>query len=322
MDPLSDVIRLLRPTIHGASGFDMGGDWSIHFPRFDGVKCYSIVSGRCWIALDAAPDPFLLSAGDCYVLPRGRPFRLASEPGLPSIETTHCDPNGGIEVFQGGGDCFIAGGHFALGNAHADLLLEALPAIIHIHGSADQASLRWLLDTMRRELVRQEPGAELVSEHLAHMALIQALRIHVANGPSGARGWLAALADRQIGEAIKAIHADPGHEWTLPSLAAAARMSRSGFAARFRDVVGEPPIGYVTRWRMMLASDRLATTGEPVSALARALGYASESAFSTAFKRITGSPPRELSRRRGTAARYGAPGTARADPAGTSAATL
>ena len=298
MDPLSDVLSLLRPSIHGASGFDMGGDWAIHFPHHQGIKCYSMISGQCWLSMDGVADALLLSAGDCFVLPRGRPFKLASDLGLPGIETSGCEPNGTIEVFEGGGGCFIAGGHFALANLHADLLIETLPPIIHIHGEASKASLRWSLDLMRDELSRQQLGAGLISEHLAHMVLIQALRIHVADGSATGRGWLFALADRQIGATIKAIHADPGHPWTLQGLARQAFMSRSGFAARFRDLVGETPMGYVTRWRMMLAGDRLAKSNDPVSVVARSLGYVSESAFSIAFKRVVGSSPRQYGRHR------------------------
>ena len=299
MDPLSDVLRLLRPAIHGASGFDMGGDWSIDFPSHTGIKCYSIVSGQCWILVDDSPGPLLLSAGDCFVLPRGLPFRLASDLRLPSMGSDGCERNGRIEVFQEGGGCFIAGGHFALGNVHADLLIHTLPAFIHVRDPAGRASLRWSIETMREELSRQAPGAELASEHLAHMVLIQALRIHMEAGEAAEPGWLLALADRQIGATIKAIHSNPGHGWTLPSLAEQAGMSRSGFAARFRALVGEAPMSYVTRWRMMLASDRLTTSGDPVSIVARSFGYNSESAFSVAFKRVMGSPPRAISRRRG-----------------------
>ena len=140
------------------------------------------------------------------------------------------------------------------------------------------------------------PGAALVAQHLAHMILIQALRLHVASTPGSGVGWLFALADRQISAAMGAVHGDPSHRWTLPALAERAGMSRSAFALRFKQLAGEAPMGYVTRWRMLLAADRLANANDPVSMISRSLGYDTETAFSTAFKRMFGCSPREYRR--------------------------
>ncbi len=125
------------------------------------------------------------------------------------------------------------------------------------------------------------------------MMLIHALRIHLTEMPNGRTGWLAALADRQLAIVIGAVHAEPARRWTLQELAERACMSRSAFAQKFKDVVGMTPMEYLVRWRMLLAADRLENSNEPVSAIALSLGYESESAFSTAFKREMGeSPPR------------------------------
>ena len=121
--------------------------------------------------------------------------------------------------------------------------------------------------------------------HLAHLMLLQALRLHLAEGSAGGVGWLFALSDKHISAAIGAIHEAPAHRWTLQALAERAGMSRSTFALRFKETVGASPMEYVTRWRMLLAGDRLMHSSDPVSAIARSLGYESESAFSTAFKR-------------------------------------
>lgn len=154
------------------------------------------------------------------------------------------------------------------------------------------------MERMRQELREPQPGCYLAAQHLAHLMLLQALRLHLAEGARGGVGWLFALADRQMAAAINAMHADPARRWTLQSVAERAGMSRSSFAQRFKETVGASPMDYLTRWRMLLAGDRLASTGEPISAIALSLGYESESAFSTAFRRVMGCSPRRYARSR------------------------
>ncbi|HTJ24733.1 MAG TPA: AraC family transcriptional regulator [Candidatus Limnocylindria bacterium] len=301
MDPLSDVLSLLKPRSSISGGFDAGGTWSIRFGRHEGIKCYAVVSGACWLAVEDVPDPVRLQKGDCVLLPHGRPFRLASDLTLPPVEarTIFPDPqNGGVTTFNGGGDCFVAGGHFALSGNHAGFLVGVLPPIVHIRKESDRAALRWCLRRMMEELREGQPGGILVAQHLAHMMLVQALRLHLATGMRGGVGWLFALADPQMSGAITAMHDDPAHRWTLQELAERARMSRSTFALKFKETVGASPMEYLTRWRMMLAEDRLANSADSVSAIALSLGYESESAFSTAFKRVMGGSPRQYSRGR------------------------
>jgi len=302
MDPLSDVLSLLKPRIQGAACLDMGGHWSMQFPHYRGIKCYAIVSGTCWLAMEGHAEAIALNAGDCFLLFDGRPFRLTNDLNLTSSQFPACSSTGAIQTIGGGGSCFIVGGHFALANSQAAALLGSLSPVVHIRSEPDKAALRWALERMRKELSEQQPGASLIMQHLAHMMLIQALRLHVADNSRAGAGWLFALADRQVSAAINAVHADPAHRWTLQSLAERAGMSRSGFALKFKQLVGESPMGYVTRWRMLLASDRLANSDEPVAVLAASLGYESESSFSTAFKRVMGSSPKRFFSRHGAAA--------------------
>ena len=173
-----------------------------------------------------------------------------------------------------------------------------LPPIVHIRKESDKAAMRWSLERMMQELREPQPGGFLVAQHLAHMMLVQALRLHLAEGSRGGVGWLFALADKQMGAAINAMHDDPAHRWTLQELAERAGMSRSTFALKFKETVGASPMEYLTRWRMLLAGDRLANSSDPISVIALSLGYESESAFSTAFKRVMGCSPRQYSRGR------------------------
>jgi AraC-like DNA-binding protein len=301
MDPLSDVLSLLKLRSYVVGGFDAGGEWSIAFGRYDGIKCYAVVSGQCWLSVEGVPEAVRVRAGDCYLLPRGQPFRVASDLALTPIDARTFFPspvNGGIVVLNGGGDFSSVGGHFALSGDHARMLLEMLPPIVHIQKEADKAALRWSMERMRQELREPQPGGFLVAEHLAHLMMVQVLRLHLAEGLKGGVGWLFALADKQMSAAINAMHEDAAHRWTLRELAERTGMSRSTFALKFKETVGASPMEHLTRWRMLRAVDRLANSSDPISAIARSLGYESESAFSTAFKRVMGRSPRLYSRGR------------------------
>jgi AraC-like DNA-binding protein len=296
LDPLSDVLSLLKPHTSVAGGFDLGGDWSIQFEKHNGVKYFALVSGSAWLAVDGERDPIGLASGDCVLLPNGRRFVIARDLALETMRFAELPPsdwNGGIATVNGGGDAMMLGGHFDYSGAHTDLLFGALPAIVRLRDETDKAGLRWALERMRQELSGGQPGADLVVQHLAHLLLVQALRLYLDQGAGRGVGWLFALGDRRIAAAIGGMHADPGARWTLPALAATAGMSRSKFAARFKKLSGSSPIDYLTRWRMLLAGERLIRRGEPVSAIALSLGYDSEAAFSTAFKRVMGCAPRK-----------------------------
>ena len=297
MDPLSDVLSLLKPRTYVSGGFDAGGDWAIQFPQKDGIKCYAVVSGACWLSVEGVTEPVHLQTGDCFLLPTGRPLRLASDLVLAPIDASAfyaTGRNGGIVSFNGGGSCFIVGGHFTLTGGPARILLGALPPIVHLQTESDKAALRWSLERMRQELREQRPGGVLVTQQLAHMMLVQALRLHLESG--GSVGWMSALSDRQLSSAMNAMHEKPAHRWTLQTLAERAGMSRTIFTLRFKKTVGSSPMEYLTRWRMLLAGDRLQHTADAVSEIALSLGYESESAFSKAFKRVMGCSPRQYAR--------------------------
>jgi AraC-like DNA-binding protein len=305
MDPLSDVLSLLKPRSYVSAGFDAGGEWSIQFSdQHERIKCYAVVSGECWLSVEGVPDAVRLKTGDCFVLPSGRPFRLASDMTSPPVEAGTIFPParaGGVVSYNGGGDFFLVGSRFAVSGKHAGILLGMLPSIVHIRKESDQAALRWSVERMMQELREQQPGGSLVVQHLAHMMLIQALRLHLSEGLGGRVGWLFALADKQMGAAINSMHADPAHRWTLQELAEHAGMSRSTFALKFKETVGASPMEYLTRWRMLMAGDRLENSSDPISVIALSLGYESESAFSTAFKRVMDCSPRQYSRGRNPA---------------------
>lgn len=294
MDPLSDVLSLLKPQSYAFRGLDAGGRWAIDFPPGTGIKCYALTAGQCWLWVDGGDAPVALAAGDCVLLPRGHAFRFGSDAEAPARDALELFPSvgmGDVVTVNGGGGCTGVGGYFDFIGPHADLLLRILPPVIHLRSEADKAALRLSIERLMQELRDPQPGGALLAEHLAQTLLIQALRLHIADGSAQGVGWLFALADRRMCVAITAMHAEPGKRWTLDALASHVGMSRSSFAARFKATVGEPAMEYLTRWRMLTAADRLTRGDATVATVAFALGYESESAFSVAFKRVIGCSP-------------------------------
>lgn len=300
MDPLSDVLSLLKPRSLISRGFGVADDTSIQWPKHEGIKCYAIVSGRCWLSVEGICDAVLLTAGDCFLLPRGLPFCLTTNLSLTPVDfrtflssrktdTAAIPDNSAVENY-------FVGGHFLLTGDHADILLKSLPPIVHIQKESDKKAMRWCLERIEEELRDPQPGGSLIAEQLAYMMLIQALRLHLADGAQGSVGWLFALADKQMGAALACLHDNPGHPWTLKKMAERVGMSRSIFAQRFKATVGTSPMEYLTRWRMLLAGHRLTNSDDPISAIALSLGYESESAFSKAFRRVMLRSPRQYRR--------------------------
>jgi AraC-like DNA-binding protein len=292
MDPLSDVIALMQPESYRVGGFQVGGDWSIRFDAHEGVKCYAVIAGQCWLVIEGVDEPMPLKTGDCFLLPGGRPFCLANNPATPPDNWRQHflgTPNGALIKVGEGGDTTLIGGFFRVTGSQAELVLGMLPPIIHLHNEADREALRWAFERMRQELADPRPGSFLIAQQLAYMVLVQTLRLHFEKGEG--IGSLFALTDRHVGAAIAAVHRDPGRRWTVQGLAAEVGMSRSNFAARFRLLTGEGPMEYVTRWRMLLAGRELAR-GKLIGSVAQSIGYDSETAFSAAYKRVMGIPPR------------------------------
>src|SRR4051794_14259164 len=161
MDPLSDVLSLLKPRSYMAGGFDVGGEWSVLFGQHDGIKCYAVVSGGCWLCVESVPHAVRLETGDCFLLPHGRPFRLASDLSLTPVDALTilktAKRQAGIALINGGG-CCIVGGHFAFAGNHAGILLGVLPSIVHLQKESDKAAMRWSLERMRQELLDPQPG--------------------------------------------------------------------------------------------------------------------------------------------------------------------
>jgi AraC-like DNA-binding protein len=298
MDPLSDVLSMLRPTDYAFRGLEAGGSWSLHYPADGSLKCFAITLGSCCLYGDAPIGHRQLRQGDVVVVSGDTAFRLCSDLEQQPVDVaealTVVGP-GNVARIGTGIDCAGLGGYFGFNNTHAGILLAMLPEVLHVASAAGEA-LRRSIARLMEELRCPRPGGQLMASHFAQALLIEALRQRLDGATPGRGNWLHALQDSKLGAALGAIHAEPGHPWTVALLAAAAGMSRSAFAAHFAETVGEAPMAYVTRWRMLLACERLAVKGATISRVAASLGYESDSAFGAAFKRILGASPRTISR--------------------------
>ncbi|EYF08244.1 AraC family transcriptional regulator [Chondromyces apiculatus] len=295
-DPINDVIHLLRPEAILSAGLLARGRWGIRFEGYPHVKFGTIVAGHCVILVEGRRRAVRCEAGDVYLLGNPPAYVMASDLQAPRLDAKplFSDAIDGV-VTLGAADAgpatHIVGGHFIFDPSNAHLLMNALPLVLRVPAAA-AGPLRELSGLLVRELAEQRAGRKLVLDHLAQLILVHAMRSADVGGVQRRASWLRALADPQIGLALRHIHADVGARFSLDDLAATAGMSRSALALRFKQLVGRPPLDYAIAWRMDLARDALRTTDRAVGELAFALGYASESAFSAAFRRVVGTSPR------------------------------
>ncbi|MGP4669538.1 AraC family transcriptional regulator [Agrobacterium pusense] len=283
-DVLSDILATVRAKIRCTISLKAGGKWGVSFPMPSHLKFNAVRNGRCWLRIEGR-EPIHLVEGDCVVI-AGTPFVLSSDPVGATISAREVFASDAIAATIGNGDDFsILGGSVEVDGVDGVLLTEALPAIMTIQG-ARAAPIAWLLAELDREWNSVEPGARLVSNDLLRLIFVQVLRIHLSSEENHTKGWLSGLTDAGIARALKAIHADPTRGWTVESLAKEAGQSRSSFAVRFKALVGQAPVEYLTKWRMRLAAATLRNTRAPIRAVASDIGYSSDSALSSAFRRI------------------------------------
>jgi AraC-like DNA-binding protein len=294
-DPLSDVLDLADARCVLTGTLVAGGDWARKFKRSDAVKFLAVVRGTCWLSTEAdSAASALFEAGDVVITNRAPAVILASAvKWLPNASSTPLerDAEGNLRVGEGS-EFTMIGGLLEVDEQRCGFLRESLPPLIHVSGQQEEAAkLRWLLTELAEEMLRNRAGSATAITHLAKLLFVEALRLHIKDAKSEQAGWLTALDDRRISIALRSVHADPSHPWTLEELARLSGMSRTSFAVRFKDVVGMPPLTYVLNWRIRLAERELSETNRSVADVAWSVGYGSESAFSNAFSRATGLSP-------------------------------
>ena len=298
-DPLGEALHFLRMNGAYYCRSELTAPWGMTLPPMPGYIWFHVVtSGRVLVETDAGPT--WLQPGDLALVPHGDGHVLRSEPDAPTPDILDLELEQVSDRYEilrhgeGGAPTLLICGAVRFDHPAARNLVEILPRTIHIERTGDwlQATLR-LMAAEAREL---RPGGEAVITRLGDILVIQAIRVWIETDPAARTGWLGALQDPQIGRAISLIHREPEREWTVASLAGELAMSRSAFAARFTELLGEPAMRYVTRWRMHVALTALREDGATVAELANRLGYRSEAAFARAFKRVIGVPPGAVKR--------------------------
>lgn len=320
VDVLSDVLRSIRLT--GAVFFDL--DLSVPWvaaappsreivekvmPGAQRVIEYHLMARGSGWGHAVGRDPIRLREGDVILFPQGEAHILSSAPGMRaspdlSLFVRPSTPLPLAYEFGGGGPerarivcCFLG-----CDERPYNPLLAALPATIHLSAGPDERAgwLGTLINIAVKESRSGRPGGENLLERLSELMFVEAIRRHVETLAASETGWLAGLRDPVAGEALAALHGGPSEAWTVERLARHVGVSRSVLAERFTEMVGQPPMQYLALWRMQLAS-RLLADGGRVAAVAGAVGYESEAAFSRAFKKLVGQAPATW--RRGTALR-------------------
>jgi AraC-like DNA-binding protein len=263
--------------------------------------------GNYWLNVKGMPDPIPLTGGDCFLLAPASTYALRDNPRTRARSFCEAAPKNRSNVIHHGGGgvpTTIISGWFRFSEISVKPLKRLLPELILV--KADQAqtlALHATLQLLASEMAQPAPGSEVMVNRLADILFIQCVRAHIAsNSETCKSGWLRAIFDPQIGAALKAMHDRVENPWTVETLAAAAGMSRSAFALKFKALLGETPLEYLTNWRMYKATGLLQESDRKLFGVAKSVGYDSDAAFSKAFKRVLGVAPKEY-RRNAAAAR-------------------
>ena len=309
-DPLGEALHFLRMDGGFYCRSELSTPWGMTLHPMPGYLWFHVVTtGAVLLEVDEEHSRWL-HPGDVTLVPHGHGHCLRSEPGVPAPGVLELDmehPSDRYEIIRhggGGAPTTLICGAVRFEHPAAHNLVGILPPIVHIERSeGPRASwMHGVFKLMAAEAREFQPGGEAVITRLADVLVIQAIRSWIETAPAARSGWLGALQDQQIGRALALIHREPARAWTVASLANELALSRSAFAARFTELVNEPAIHYVTRWRMQVAQSALETEGATVAELADRLGYRSEAAFARAFKRVIGVPPGAVKRRGGARA--------------------
>lgn len=292
-DPLSDVLDMLhlRGEVFGRS--ELAAPWGIRFP--DGIARFHLVErGSTWLRANGTPRAIEVSAGDLVMLANGAGHALTSTADGDSVPLedafTSCPEGDVVRIGRGDPQTTLVCGTFSLDMVASKALLAALPPVLVVAGKEGRPSeeLGSTLRFFSKEAVSRAPGHALAASRLVDLLLVQAIRAWLQSQPIENASWLGGLRDARIATALSEIHAAPERNWSVNDLAIAAGMSRSPFSARFTALVGEPPLKYLTRWRMQLAARWLRGGDFSVAEIAERVGYDSEAAFSRTFKRWIG----------------------------------
>ncbi|MET0337991.1 MAG: AraC family transcriptional regulator [Caulobacter sp.] len=296
MDPLSNVIALLRPNSIVSKPISGRGRWGVRYAAHDAPGYTIVLKGRCWITFEGQP-PLALEEGDFVLLPSTPAFVLASHPDAEATPRDASDEPVRHGDQEGEAQFESLGGAFRIERVNASLLLALLPRMIHIPASEGRtARLGTIIGLIVEECASQDPGKDMILQRLLEVLLVEALRWRSIADDDARAGLIRGMRDPALARVLSAMHADVRAHWTVAGLAKVAGLSRSAFAARFGLALGCGPIEYLARWRMALAKDALIGGAKTLDRIADEIGYESASAFSTAFRKRLGCPPGRFTR--------------------------
>ncbi len=295
VDPLSEVIALLRPRTVLSKIISGAGRWGVRYADFGQPSFCTVLDGRCRLAVDGH-EPITIEAGDFVLLPTTPGFTMT---GFKPVTPTFIDPKVSPPptddirhgTQHGEPDVRLLGGFFVCDSPDAALLVSLLPTVVHVRGVE---RLSTLVQLVGEEARAQRSGRDLVLSRLVEVLLVEALR--TIENDSAPPGLLRGLADARLAAAMREMHGHPARAWTMAQLAETAALSRSAFFDRFVRAVGMPPMEYLLAWRMAMAKDLLGHHDIALEEVAERVGYSSASTFSTAFSRHVGQPPGRYAR--------------------------
>jgi AraC-like DNA-binding protein len=295
MDPLSDILAGMRIRKALFTRLDASAPWGFASTGDPVVKFVLVVRGSAILTTASCPGPIALRGGDVFIMVDDEPYRLYDHESSLTIDCVEVEKlRVGNQIAVGGGGAvttFISG-FFELDDREAKPLLDALPRLLHLKLDQSRSlAFQSVLELLAVETEQPGLGSEAVVSRLFELLFVHAIRAYSSQPDAPTKGWMAGIADRQLARAVEAMHAEPATDWTVESLARTAGMSRSAFATRFRTVVGQTPIEYLTQWRIYAATRLMQQRNVSLSEVSRRVGYESDAAFNRVFKRETGMTP-------------------------------
>ncbi|QKJ94002.1 AraC family transcriptional regulator [Agrobacterium pusense] len=296
MDPLSDIIDLLRPGAAVSKPISGRGRWGARYRAYDAPGFAVVLVGAAWLMIDGR-EPLRLARGDFLLLPSTPAFSLCSDTDVDCIPVEPLDQAVRHGEQHGEPDFVALGGSFTFERINSALLLSLMPELIHVPAGEGGASrLARLIELLAEECTGEDVGKDLIIRRMLEVLLVEVLRRPNAGNEAIPAGLVKGMRLPGLARALSSMHADIRASWTVAELARIAGMSRSAFAARFNEMLGCAPIEYLARWRMALARDALIRGVKSLDDIAEEIGYESASAFSTAFRKRTGMAPGSFAR--------------------------
>ncbi|MEV6280481.1 AraC family transcriptional regulator [Nocardia sp. NPDC051832] len=295
MDVLADVLAATKLGGVVTAHLTAAAPWGIKMDDMPKATFHAILAGACWLVRPGA-EPVQLAAGDFTLLPTGVGHALCSAPEVDLVPAQQTEAGTGrqrIHLRGPGRETTIVCGAYRYDAFPNHPLLRVLPPLVHIPAGQTPAhrEMAATVTMLAAELAAERPGAQTVTDRLVDILFVQMLRVWAELRAEDGASWLAGLRDPEISGAMSVMHEHPAHPWTIEEIAGKVGVSRATLARRFTTLVGEPPLSYLTRWRLELAARRLRDTPDSIAAVGKNVGYASEFAFSRAFKRAHGESP-------------------------------